>query len=54
MAQRPSRRQRVVQRAGYRCEYCGYPEEASPIPLEVDHIIFQKKIIPGQPTNHAE
>jgi 5-methylcytosine-specific restriction endonuclease McrA len=43
MAQRLSRRQRVVQRAGYRCEYCGYPQEASPIPLEVDHIIPQAK-----------
>ena len=33
------RRLVVHQRAGYRCEYCGYPEAASSTPLEVDHII---------------
>jgi len=43
MAKRLSRRQQVIQRAGYRCEYCGYPQEASPIPLEMDHIIPQTK-----------
>jgi len=29
----------VGQRAGYHCEYCGYPEAASSTPLEVDHIM---------------
>lgn len=28
----------VAHRAGYCCEYCGYPEAASSTPLEVDHI----------------
>jgi hypothetical protein len=43
MAKRPSRSQRLVQRADHRCEYCGYPEEVSPVPLEIDHIIPQAK-----------
>ena len=34
-----TRRVEIGQRAGYRCEYCGYPEAASSTPLEMDHIV---------------
>lgn len=33
----------VVSRANERCEYCRYPEELSPTPLEVDHIVPLEK-----------
>jgi hypothetical protein len=42
-----SHRTEVRQRAGYRCEYCGYSEAASSTPLEVNHIIPEAK---GGPT----
>jgi hypothetical protein len=36
-------RDEVGRRAGYRWEYCGYPEAASSTPLEVDHIVPEAK-----------
>jgi 5-methylcytosine-specific restriction endonuclease McrA len=38
-----SSRDAVARRALYRCEYCGYPEDASSTPLEIDHIIPEAK-----------
>jgi hypothetical protein len=38
-----TRRDEIGSRAGYRCEYCGYPEAASSTPLEVDHIMPEAK-----------
>lgn len=37
-----SKRERVRQRAGQRCEYCGIPEEAQLYPFHVEHIIARK------------
>lgn len=34
-----ARRERVAGRAGGRCEYCRFPEDASLIPHQLDHII---------------
>ncbi len=34
-----SQRQRVAERAQHRCEYCRYPENASLIAHQLDHII---------------
>ena len=35
-------RQAVIERAGERCEYCLYPQEASFLAFEVEHIIAEK------------
>ena len=32
----------VRDRAGGRCEYCRLPQDASPVPFEVDHVIARK------------
>lgn len=32
----------VIERAGFRCEYCRLPESAAAFPFEVDHIIALK------------
>jgi len=37
-----SRRQRVIDRAGNRCEYCQMPQNCSSLPHELDHIRSQK------------
>ena len=37
----------VAERANYRCEYCLYPQEASLLAFEVEHIIAEKH---GGPT----
>jgi 5-methylcytosine-specific restriction endonuclease McrA len=38
----PALRQAVFQRAEGRCEYCLYPQEASFLAFEVEHIIAEK------------
>ena len=43
MAAVDSYRTQVARRAGFCCEYCGYPEAASSTPLEVDHIVPEAK-----------
>jgi hypothetical protein len=48
-----TRRDEVGYRAGYRCEYCGYPEAASSTPLEVDHIVPEAKGGPSTLDNLA-
>ncbi len=35
-------RQLVVERAAGRCEYCRFPQDASFLPFEIDHIISEK------------
>jgi hypothetical protein len=35
-------RRLVADRAGGRCEYCGYPEEAALLTFEIEHIIARK------------
>lgn len=37
-----SRRQRVMERAKGRCEYCRIPQEYDVLPFQVDHILAQK------------
>lgn len=37
-----SRRQRVCDRAGGRCEYCGIPQELDVQPFQIDHVRAQK------------
>ena len=43
----------VVSRANERCEYCQYPEELAPSPLEVDHIVPQSAEGSTEPENLA-
>jgi len=35
-------RQLVVERAAGRCEYCRFPQDASFLPFEIDHVISEK------------
>ncbi len=34
----------VVRRAGGRCEYCHFPEQAAELPFHLDHIIARKHL----------
>jgi hypothetical protein len=38
----PALRKSVIERAGARCEYCRYPQSASFLAFEVEHIIAEK------------
>ena|SRR5712691_8968524 len=48
-----TRRVEVGHRAGYHCEYCGYPEAASSTPLEMDHIVPESRGGPSTLDNLA-
>lgn len=46
-------RRLVTERAGGRCEYCRYPQQASFLTFEVEHIISEKHDGPTEPDNLA-
>lgn len=46
-------RRMVTERAGGRCEYCLYPQQASFLTFEVEHIISEKHDGPTEPDNLA-
>ena len=46
-------RQLVVERAGGRCEYCRYPQAASLLAFEIEHIISEKHRGATAPDNLA-
>lgn len=48
-----SRRQRVWDRAGGRCEYCCMPQDFDIQPFQLDHIRAQKHAGPTTPANLA-
>ncbi len=35
-------RQQVIERAGNRCEYCGFPQSVTLLAFEMEHIISEK------------
>jgi hypothetical protein len=37
-----SRRQRVAERAGFRCKYCHIPESQDALPFQLDHVRARK------------
>jgi 5-methylcytosine-specific restriction endonuclease McrA len=46
-------RRLVIERAGGRCEYCLYPQQASFLTFEVEHIISEKHDGPTESDNLA-
>lgn len=46
-------RELVTQRAGDRCEYCQYPQGASFLAFEIEHIVAEKHGGPSDPDNLA-
>lgn len=46
-------RQRVWDRAGGTCEYCGMPDDLDPLPLCVDHVIARQHNGPSVSENLA-
>jgi 5-methylcytosine-specific restriction endonuclease McrA len=49
----PALQEAIRGRAGYRCEYCRFPERFAELPFHLDHVISQQHGGPTSPDNLA-